>query len=66
MFAATAAGLYSEVEEAQRAMSSGTESIYRPEPDRAKHYDRLYQDYLALGSFVESELEKSEMSKVQT
>ena len=56
MFAATAAGLYRKVEEAQQAMSSGIESVYRPDPDRAKRYDRLYKDYLALGSFVESEL----------
>jgi len=56
MFAATAAGLYSRVEEAQRAMSSGTESVFCPDPDRAKGYDRIYKDYLALGSFVESEL----------
>ncbi|MEO7032484.1 MAG: FGGY-family carbohydrate kinase, partial [Polyangiaceae bacterium] len=54
MFAATAAGLYRDVEEAQRAMSSGTESVYRPDPDRARHYDRLYKDYLSLGAFVES------------
>ncbi len=58
MFAATAAGLYGEVGEAQRAMSSGTESVYRPDPDRAKRYDRLYKDYSALGSFVENELSR--------
>jgi L-ribulokinase len=56
MFAATAAGLYDKVEAAQQAMSSGTESVYRPDPDRAKRYDRLYRDYLALGAFVENEL----------
>jgi L-ribulokinase len=68
MFAATAAGLYRRVEEAQRAMSSGTESVYRPDPARAKRYDRLYKDYLSLGTFVESELHLSqpETSKVQT
>ncbi len=59
MFAATAAGLYGDVEEAQKAMSSGTESVYRPDPERAKRYDRLYKDYLALGSFVESELKRT-------
>ena len=59
MFAATAAGLYRQVEEAQQAMSAGTESVYRPDPDRAKRYDRLYRDYLALGSFVESALKGS-------
>jgi L-ribulokinase len=56
MFAATAAGLYRQVGEAQQAMSSGTESVYRPDPERARRYDRLYKDYLALGSFVESQL----------
>jgi L-ribulokinase len=55
MFAATAAGLYHRVDEAQRAMSSGTESVYRPDPERANRYDRFYNDYRALGSFVESE-----------
>jgi len=54
MFAATAAGLYRRVEEAQRAMSSGTEAVYRPDPERAKRYDHLYQAYLALGAFVEN------------
>jgi L-ribulokinase len=56
MFAATAAGLYPQVEDAQRGMSSGTESVYHPDPERAKRYDGLYKDYLALGSFVEGEL----------
>jgi len=56
MFAATAAGLYHRVEEAQHAMSPSTEAIYRPDPERAKRYDCLYENYRALGSFVESEL----------
>ena len=59
MFAATAAGLYRQVEEAQQAMSAGTESVYRPDPIRAKRYDRLYKEYLALGAFVEGELKGS-------
>lgn len=59
MFAATAAGLYRQVGDAQRAMSSGVAAVYRPDPQRAKRYDQLYQDYLALGAFVESKLEAS-------
>jgi L-ribulokinase len=59
MFAATAAGLYPSVGDAQRAMSPGTEATYRPDPDRAKRYDRLYRSYLALGSFVEGELART-------
>lgn len=56
MFAATAAGVFERVEDAQRAMSSGTERVHRPDAQRARRYDRLYQRYAALGSFVESEL----------
>jgi L-ribulokinase len=58
MFAATAAGLHPRVEDAQRAMSSGTEARYQPDPGRARLYDALYRDYQKLGSFVEKELTK--------
>jgi L-ribulokinase len=56
MFAATAAGLYRSIGDAQRAMSSGIASVYRPDAERASRYDRLYDRYLSLGSFVESEI----------
>jgi len=59
MFAATAAGLYAAVEDAQRAMSSGTDAVYHPDPGRAKRYDGLYKDYLALGAFVENALQRA-------
>jgi len=59
MFAATAAGVHPTVADAQRAMSPGTDAVYRPDPERAKRYDRLYQDYLTLGAFVENRLEKT-------
>jgi L-ribulokinase len=56
MFAATAAGLYPRVEDAQRAMAAPVEITYHPDPDRATLYTTLYRDYLALGSFVEKQL----------
>jgi L-ribulokinase len=59
MFAATAAGLYTDVQDAQRAMSPGVDSVYRPDPARARRYTRLYNDYLALGAFVEGQQEAS-------
>ena len=64
MFAAVASGVYPTVAEAQRAMSSGVDSVYRPDPERAKHYDRLYDEYLELGAFVESGLvsERTELT----
>jgi L-ribulokinase len=59
MFAATAAGLHPRIEEAQRAMSAGIETTYHPEPERARLYESLYRDYLALGAFVEKALTRT-------
>jgi L-ribulokinase len=59
MFAATAAGLYPRIEDAQRAMSAGTERTYRPDSARAALYATMYSDYLALGGFVEHHLTKN-------
>jgi len=53
MFAATAAGLYPRVEEAQRAMAPPVEKVYRPDAGRARRYDGQYAAYRALGRFVE-------------
>ncbi len=56
MFAATAAGVYEKVEDAQAAMSSGFASEYRPNAENAAIYNTLYEKYLALGAFTEKEL----------
>jgi L-ribulokinase len=56
MFAATAAGLYSKIEDAQAAMTSGFATEYNPQPETAATYRALYQKYLALGAFTEKEL----------
>lgn len=56
MFAATAAGLYPRIEDAQRAMSAAVEITYHPDRDRATLYASLYRDYMALGAFVEKQL----------
>ncbi len=56
MFAAVVAGLYSSVEEAKRGMGSGIEKEYRPDPERAKKYDMLYDRYGKLGAYVENEI----------
>ncbi len=59
IFAATAAGLYPRVEDAQSAMAAKTEAVYRPDPARARHYDAVYADYRKLGAFVEFELTRA-------
>ncbi len=56
MFAAVAAGLYPNVEQAQKAMGNGFEKEYRPDPVRARRYKAVYEKYSKLAGFVEKEL----------
>ena len=56
MCAATAAGAYPTVEAARDAMNSGFAHEYQPIAENVKVYDELYQNYLALGGFVESQV----------
>lgn len=55
MFAATVAGTYRSVGEAMKAMGSGTEREYQPDPVRAAQYEALYTRYSRLAEFVEHE-----------
>lgn len=52
MYAATASGIYSSIEEAQKAMSSGFDATYEPEADKVAVYEKLYASYTRLGAFV--------------
>ena len=54
MFAATAAGIYPNVEEAMAAMGGGFDIEYQPNKQNAGLYTKRYQQYIALGKFVES------------
>lgn len=56
MFAAVCAGLYPTIEAAEAAMGSGFEVEYRPVEENAAKYRTLYERYIKLGEFVESEL----------
>ena len=58
MFAATAAGVYTKVEEAIAAMNSGFSREYKPNSEISKAYQKIYEDYLKLGKFTEKELYK--------
>jgi L-ribulokinase len=53
MFAATAAGIYDKVEDAQKAMSSGFDKEYIPNEKIAKTYRSIYEKYKKLGKFTE-------------
>ncbi|WP_017260008.1 ribulokinase [Pedobacter arcticus] len=48
MFAATVAGIYNNVSEAQAQMTSGFDKVYTPEVDKVRTYEVLYQKYSKL------------------
>jgi L-ribulokinase len=56
MAAAVVAGIYKDVPAAQKAMGGGFEKEYIPDPVKAKKYDRIFEEYKKLGSFIEHEL----------
>lgn len=56
MFAATAAGLYPTIEEAQAAMNSGYAAEYRPNAKNVVEYQKIYEKYCNLGAFSEKVL----------
>lgn len=53
MFAATAAGVYATVEDAQKAMGQGFEAEFLPNPAQAAKYKVLYEKYVKVGTFSE-------------
>lgn len=53
MFAATAAGIYSKVEDAMQAMGQGFDKVYEPAASKVELYNRRYEAYKKLGSFIE-------------
>lgn len=56
MFAATAAGIYSKVEEAMAAMGSGFDAEYFPDPNKTPIYAKRYSQYGILGDFIEQQI----------
>lgn len=56
MFAATAAGIYSQVEQAMQAMGTGFEKTYYPNLEKVDLYQKRYQKYLSLGNYFEKNL----------
>jgi len=53
MFAATAAGIYPDVEAAMVAMGGGFDKEYFPNGSKASLYQKRYQRYLELGKYIE-------------
>lgn len=57
MAASVVAGVHPDLESAQKAMGSGIEKTYYPDPERAAVYDRLYEKYERFGKYIEHQLE---------
>jgi L-ribulokinase len=55
MFAATAAGLFTKVEEAMDAMGQGFDAEYHPNADNVAIYKKRYEKYKQLGGFLEQQ-----------
>jgi L-ribulokinase len=56
MAAAVVAGVYATTNEAQKKMGGGFETEYHPIAENVAKYQKLYEDYLALGGFIEEKL----------
>jgi L-ribulokinase len=54
IFAAVAAGIYPDVQTAQKKMATSVERTYKPDAKRAAIYKVLYERYRAAGAAVES------------
>jgi L-ribulokinase len=55
MAAATVAGIYPSLLDAQKAMGNGFEKEYTPIAENVGKYSILYQKYASLGNFIENE-----------
>lgn len=53
MFAATAAGIFSRVEDAMNVMGQGFDAEYNPNPERVPVYKKRFEQYKQLGGFIE-------------
>lgn len=56
MAASVVAGVHKDLSLAREAMGGGFETEYKPDPARAEVYQKIYEKYKRLGSFVEFEL----------
>jgi L-ribulokinase len=53
MFAATAAGVYKNVQDAMTTMGQGFDTEYHPNQKNIGYYNKRYQQYKKLGAFIE-------------
>lgn len=56
MFAATAAGVFTDVAEAMQQMGQGFDREYRPNPQHTIQYAKRYARYTRVGNFIEEQI----------
>jgi L-ribulokinase len=56
MFAATAAGIFTKVEDAMETMGQGFDLEYKPNKEKAALYKKRYACYQELGGFIEENI----------
>lgn len=59
MAAAVVAGVHKSIPVAQKAMGSGFETEYHPDPGMASIYEDLYERYKRFGKFIEGETSRT-------
>lgn len=55
MFGAVAAGIFSDITQAQEQMNSGYSDLYRPRAVQARRYQEIYADYQKLARVIEEQ-----------
>jgi L-ribulokinase len=65
MYAAVAAGIYSNTEAAIQAMSSGFDMVYYPISAHVEIYEKLYAEYMEFGKMVENERGKDDVRRMK-
>ncbi len=58
VYAAVAAGIYTDVVAASKQMGSDFEAVYQPDPQAVPYYQEQMKAYEALGHFIENEVTK--------
>jgi len=56
MAASVVAGIHKDIPTAQKSMGGGFEKEYKPDPERAGKYEKLFLKYKKLGLFIEDHL----------
>ena len=58
-FAATASGIFPNMDEAKKNLASSFETTYKPDAEKAEAYQKMYEEYKSFGEAIEQRIMKS-------